>query len=157
MKEKIKYFNVVQIIGNILLLISVIGSFVATGKTQNTMIGLFWFALTINMLGITYFFATWTKGGINADVKKSKQIFSDLDNVSVTLIIIYMLFYLGIMFAYNTSSDIRNNFYLIGVSYAITVFVEVILFTVVEKAYKETIKLVKKNNIGKNDRCDRKK
>lgn len=157
MKEKIKYFNVVQIIGNILLLISVIGSFVATGKIQNTMIGLFWFALTINMLGITYFFAAWTKGGINADVKKSKQIFSDLDNVSVTLIIIYMLFYLGIMFAYNTSSDIRNNFYLIGVSYAITVFVEVILFTVVEKAYKETIKLVKKNNIGKNDRSDRKK
>lgn len=157
MKEKIKYFNVVQIIGNILLLISVIGSFVATGKIQNTMIGLFWFALTINMLGITYFFATWTKGGINADVKKSKQIFNDLDNVAVTLIVGYMLAYLIIIFITNMSSGIRNNFYLIGGSYILTVFVEVILFTVVEKAYKETIKLVKKNNIGKNDKSDRKK
>ena len=109
------------------------------------------------MLGITYFFATWTKGGINADVKKSKQIFNDLDNVAVTLIVGYMLAYLIIMFMTNMSNDIRNNFYLIGGSYILTVFVEVILFIVVEKAYKETIKLVKKNNIGKNDRSDRKK
>ena len=73
MKEKIKYLNPIQIIGNILIVISFLGIFITKQNVQDIMIKLYWLSIMLNIFGIILFLSTWTKGGINADVHSSKR------------------------------------------------------------------------------------
>ncbi|MGN0974348.1 MAG: hypothetical protein ACI4OT_06355 [Bacilli bacterium] len=155
MKEKIKSFNLIQIISNILLLIAVVGVFITKQDIKNVLIGLYWFAITLNIVGMTWFLATWTKGGVNADVHRSKRILQELDNITLTFVVCYVLSYLGIVFLQSINPIFRDNIYLIIGFYLFTLVAELILFIAEEKAYKETLKVIKKNKIGKNDRNDR--
>ena len=155
MKEKIKSFNLIQIISNILLLIAVVGILITKQNIKNVLIGLYWFDITLNIVGITWFFATWTKGGVNADVHNSKRILQELDNITLAFVVCYVLSYLGIVFLQSINPIFRDNIYLIIGFYLFTLVAELILFIAEEKAYKETLKVIKKNKIGKNDRNDR--
>ncbi len=157
MREKFRAFNPLQIIANIFMLIGVIGSLVLKDNTQDFMIGLYWFGLVVNVLGLTWFFATWTRGGLDIDVKNSKRIFSELDNITLSFVVLYVLAFLIILFILNIKPEFRNNLYLIIGSYIFTIIVELVTYIAEEKAYKETAKLIDKNKLGKNDRNDRKK
>lgn len=156
MKERIKSFNLIQIISNILLLIAVVGIFLTKQDIKNVLIGLYWFAITLNIFGMTWFLATWTKGGVNADVHNSKRILQELDNTTLAFVVCYVLSYLGIVFLQSINSIFRDNIYLIIGFYLFTLVAQVILYIAEEKAYKETLKVIKKNKIGKNDSNDRK-
>lgn len=156
MKERIKSFNLIQIISNILLLIAVVGIFLTKQDIKNVLIGLYWFAITLNIFGMTWFLATWTKGGVNADVHNSKRILQELDNTTLAFVVCYVLSYLGIVFLQSINPIFRDNIYLIIGFYLFTLVAQVILYIAEEKAYKETLKVIKKNKIGKNDSNDRK-
>ena len=106
---------------------------------------------------MTWFFASWTKGGTNADVHNSKRILSELDNITLTFVVLYVLGFLIILFIQNIRPEIRENIYLIIGFYIYTLIVEIMSYIAEEKAYKETVKLIKKKNIGKNDTNDTKK
>ena len=154
MKEKIKLFNPIQIISNILLIISVIGFLISK---NDLMVSLYWVGVVLNVIGLTWFFATWTKGGVNADVHNSKRIFNELDNITLSFVVLYVLAFLIIIFIQNMNLEIRENVYLIVGFYIYTLIVEVISYIAEEKAYKETLKVIKKNKVGKNDTSDTKK
>ena len=121
------------------------------------MIGLFWPGIVVNVMGLTWFFAKWTKGGTNIDVHDSKRIFSELDNITLSFVVIYTLGFLIVIFMINLNPEIRNNLYLITGSYIMTLVVELISYIAEEKAYKEMVKVISKNKVGANDRSDRKK
>lgn len=157
MKEKIKTLNPVVIISNILMIIGIIGSIVAKQDIKTWFNGLYWFAITINVIGVTWFLATWTKGGVNADVHISKRIFQELDNITLAFVVCYVLAFLGIVFLQNVNPIFRENTLLIVGFYIFTIVVETIVFIAEEKAYNETKKVVGKNNLGKNDTNDGKK
>ena len=55
------------------------------------------------------------------------------------------------------NSTLTDNIYVIICFYLFTIVAEIIAFIVEEKAYKETLKVIKKNRVGKNDTCDTKK
>ena len=95
MKEKIKYLNPIQIIGNILIVISFLGIFITKQNVQDIMIKLYWLSIMLNIFGIILFLSTWTKGGINADVHSSKRILQEFDNISLTFLCCYVLVFLG--------------------------------------------------------------
>lgn len=157
MKEKIKSVNLIQIISNILLLITVIGSIFSKDNIKEVMISLYWLSVTINIFGIILFLGKWTKDGINADVHKSKRILEELSNITMAFIVCYVLVYLGIVFIQNMNPVFGDNIYLIVGFYLFTIVVEIIAFVSEEKAYKETLKVIKKNKVGINDTCDTKK
>lgn len=150
MKEKIKYLNPIQIIGNILIIISFLGIFITKQNVQDIMIKLYWLSIMLNIFGIILFLSTWTKGGINADVHSSKRILQEFDNISLTFLCCYVLVFLGMAFYFNITQTGRDNIYVIISFFLFTMFAEIIVYISEEKAYKETIKLVKKNKIGKN-------
>lgn len=157
MKEKIKSMNLIQIISNILMLITVIGSIFSKDNIKEVMISLYWLSVTINIFGIILFLGKWTKDGINADVHKSKRILEELSNITMAFIVCYVLVYLGIVFIQNMNPVFGDNIYLIVGFYLFTIVVEIIAFVSEEKAYKETLKVIKKNKVGINDTCDTKK
>ena len=121
------------------------------------MISLYWLSVTINIFGLMLFLEKWTKNGINADVHKSKRILEELSNITMAFIVCYVLVYLGIVFIQNMNSTLTDNIYVIICFYLFTIVAEIIAFIVEEKAYKETLKVIKKNRVGKNDTCDTKK
>ena len=55
MKEKIKSMNLIQIISNILMLITVIGSIFPKDNIKDVMISLYWLSVTINIFGLMLF------------------------------------------------------------------------------------------------------
>lgn len=55
MKEKIKSMNLIQIISNILMLITVIGSIFSKDNIKDVMISLYWLSVTINIFGLMLF------------------------------------------------------------------------------------------------------
>ena len=57
MKEKIKSMNLIQIISNILMLITVIGSIFSKDNIKDVMISLYWLSVTINIFGLIFSFA----------------------------------------------------------------------------------------------------
>lgn len=157
MKEKIKSMNLIQIISNILMLITVIGSIFSKNNIKDVMISLYWLSVTINIFGLMLFLGKWTKSGINADVHKSRRILEELSNITMAFIVCYVLVYLGIVFIQNMNDSLTDNIYVIVCFYLFTIVAEIIAFIVEEKAYKETLKVIKKNRVGKNDTCDTKK
>ena len=157
MKEKIKSMNLIQIISNILMLITVIGSIFSKDNIKDVMISLYWLSVTINIFGLMLFLEKWTKNGINADVHNSKRILEELSNITMAFIVCYVLVYLGIVFIQNMNDSLTDNIYVIVCFYLFTIVAEIIAFIVEKKAYKETIKVIKKNRVGKNDTCDTKK
>lgn len=142
MKEKIKVFNPILIISNVLMLVSVTGCLFTKENILKIMISLYWLSITLNIIGIILFIGTWTKGGINIDKKKSKSIFNGLDDLVLGIIVCYTLFFLGIVFVGNMSIEFRNNIYLIIGFYILTIIIELFLYIIEEKTYKETKKLV---------------
>ena len=60
MKEKIKSMNLIQIISNILMLITVIGSIFSKDNIKDVMISLYWLSVTINIFGLMLFLGKWT-------------------------------------------------------------------------------------------------
>lgn len=75
----------------------------------------------------------------------------------MAFIVCYVLVYLEIVFMQNMNPVFKDNIYLIIGFYLFTIVVEIIAFVAEEKAYKETLKVIKKNKVGKNDTCDTKK
>ena len=61
MKEKIKSMNLIQIISNILMLITVIGSIFSKDNIKDIMISLYWLSVTINIFGLMLFFRKMDK------------------------------------------------------------------------------------------------
>ena len=157
MKEKIKSMNLIQIISNILMLITVIGSIFSKDNIKDVMISLYWLSVTINIFGLILFLGKWTKNGINADVHKSQRILEELSNITMAFIVCYVIVYLGIVFIQNMNPLFGDNIYLVVGFYLFTIVAEIIAFVAEEKAYKETLKVIKKNKVGKNDTCDTKK
>lgn len=157
MKEKIKSLNILQIISYILLLVSFIALFLTKNKVQNFMIGLFWESILLIVLGTIWFLFKWTKDGVNADVKKSKIIVNELSNITMAWVVCYVLAFLLEIFFINITSGLRENIYLIICTFIMTIITQIILYVVEEKAYKDTLKIINKNKLGKNDSNDTKK
>ena len=139
------------------MLITVIGSIFSKDNIKNVMISLYWLSVTINIFGLMLFLEKWTKNGINADVHKSKRILEELSNITMAFIVCYVLVYLGIVFIQNMNPLFGDNIYLVVGFYLFTIVAAIIAFVAEEKAYKETLKVIKKNKVGKNDTCDTKK
>ena len=78
-----------------------------------------------------------------------------INHITLAFVVCYVLSYLGIVFLQSINPIFRDNIYLIIGFYLFTLVAELILFIAEEKAYKETLKVIKKNKIGKNDRNDR--
>lgn len=157
MKEKIKSLNAIQIISYTLLIVSFIAIFFTKDKIQNFMFGLFWESIILIVLGTIWFLSKWTKDGINADVKKSKMIINELSNITLAWVVFYVLAFLLVIFFINTNSNLRENIYLIIGTFIMTIITQIIIYVAEEKAYKDTIKIINKNKLGKNDSNDTKK
>ena len=61
------------------------------------------------------------------------------------------------MFITSIKSEYRNNLYLISGTFIMSLITQVIVYIAEEKAYKETVKIINQNKIGKNDSNDTKK
>lgn len=157
MKEKIKSLNIVQILSNILMIISFIVLFVTKDKIQNFIIGLFWESIILIVLGTMWFLYKWTKNGVNADVTHSKKILTELDNITIAWVVCFVVAFLVVMFITNIKPEYRNNLYIISGTFIMSLITQIIVYIAEEKAYKETVKIISKNKIGKNDSNDTKK
>ena len=84
MKEKIKYFNPVQIIGNILL----IGTLISLIITRNKLLfSLYWCIVPLLLIGTVWFLAKWGTRGSDIDKKKSKEVSRSFDDITTVLIV----------------------------------------------------------------------
>jgi len=142
MKEKIKYFNPVQIITNILLIGTLIGLIITK---EDIAFNLFWFITTILLLGNVWFIAEWGKRGSNADIKKSKEVSRSFDDITTGMMVFYSLIYLGIMFSEYFVDTIKTNLYVAIGFYVLTLLFELFIFISVDKAVKDTDKVISDN------------
>lgn len=142
MKEKIRYFNIVQIVGNILLLISLIVMLITRSDFS---FGLYWLSVPISLLGNVYFIGKWSKRGVNVDNKKSKEVARSLDDITSAFMVFYGLVYLGIIFAmeYCVKAMATNIYVALGF-YLLTLVFELFIYVAVDKAYKDTKELISK-------------
>ena len=131
MRERIKYFNIVQILGNIFLLIDVIALVI----NQND----FWVSL--------YWVGKWSKNGLNIDKRKSELVNRSLNDTTTVLLVLYTLVYLAIIFIqdfpnFNIS---LNNLYVFISLYLFTVILEIFIYVIIDKAYNDTKKIIQDN------------
>ena len=142
MKEKIKYFIPIQIISNILL----VGTLIYLVITKEDIaFNLFWFVTTILLLGNVWFLAKWGKRGSDVDKKKSKDVSRSFDDITTVMMVFYTLIYLGIMFSEYFIDTIKTNLYVALGFYALTILFQLFIFIAVDKAIKDTDKLIDKN------------
>lgn len=140
MKEKIKYYNIVQILSNILLFISLIVVLIVKSDFSYN---LYWCIVPVTILGNIYFIGKWSKGGIDLDKNKSSKINRSLDDSTVSLTVLYALVYLGIMFIECFDVTIKTNIYIVLVFYIITLAFELFISVLVDTAIKDTKKIIK--------------
>lgn len=141
MKEKVKYFNIVQIVGNILLLASLIA--VVITKSDYSF-NLYWFSVPISLLGNVYFIGKWSKRGVNVDNKKSKEVARSLDDMTSAFMVFYGLVYLGLVFTMDYFvKTLATNLYVAIGFYILTLVFELFIYVAVDKAIKDTQKIVK--------------
>lgn len=138
MKKRIEALNLVQIISNIGLIISFIFYLI----TKHTLsVSFYWLFMYASLLGNVWFLRKWLKSGLNIDKRKSKNIYSELDNYSITFVVVYALIFLAIIFLQNLGVLSQDNFYVIILLFLFTIFFEVCLYISEEKVYNETKKL----------------
>ena len=142
MRKRVETLNFVQIISNFGLIISLI---LYLFSKNNIVLGLYWIFLELAIIGNVWFLSKWLKTGLNLDKNKSNHIHNELDNISITLIVIYTLVFLAIVFLQNINVLSNDNVYVIILMFIFTIFLEISLYILEEKAYNETKKLVNKS------------
>ncbi len=138
MQKRIEALNIVQIVSNIGLVIS----FLFYLFTRHALsVSFYWLFIYSALLGNVWFLRKWLKGGLNIDKRKSKTIYSELDNYSMAFVVVYALVFLAIVFLQSLGVLAQDNFYVIILLFLFTIFFEVCLYISEEKVYKETKKL----------------
>ena len=144
MLKRIKYFNIGQIITNILL----IGVVIYLIITQNKLsFNLFWLLSTLLLLFNVYFISKWSNKGKEIDVakNKSKEVIRSFNDITAVMLVFYGLVFLGIQFIEYFEITVKTNIYVALGFYALTIIFQLFCFIAVNKAIKETKELVKKN------------
>ena len=144
MIKRIKYFNLGQIITNILL----IGVVICLGINQTKFsFNLYWLLSTLLILCNVYFISKWSNRGkeIDIDKNKSKEVTRSFNDITAVMLVFYGLVFLGIQFVEFFDESIRTNLYVALGFYALTIVFQLFCFIAVDKAVKETKKLVDKN------------
>lgn len=139
MKEKIKYFNPIQIISNILLMGTLIPLIITKEKF---LFNLYWCVVPVLLLGTVWFISKWGKRGTDIDTKKSKEVSRSFDDITTVLLVIYALIYLGILFMEYFVDTIKINIYVAIGFYALSIVVQLFMFVAVDSAYKDTKKII---------------
>ncbi len=138
MKEKIEALNITQILGNIGLVVSLI-FYLFTRHPFS--VAFYWVSIYAALIGNVWFLRKWLKVGLDIDKKKSKAIYSELDNFAMLFVVIYVLVFLAIVFLLNLEVLANDNFYVIVLLFIFTLFFEICMYISEEKVYNETKKL----------------
>ena len=144
MRERIKYFNIVQILGNIFLLIDVIALVI---NQNDFWVSLYWCLIPFTLIGNVYCVGKWSKNGLNIDKRKSELVNRSLNDTTTVLLVLYTLVYLAIIFIqdfpnFNVS---LNNLYVFISLYLFTVILEIFIYVIIDKAYNDTKKIIQDN------------
>ncbi|MDD4831523.1 MAG: hypothetical protein PHR09_01510 [Bacilli bacterium] len=139
MKEKIKYFNVLQIVSNISLIVLLIPLIVTKEKF---IFNLFWLVILILILGTVWFTAKWGKRGTDTEVKKSKEVARSFDDITTILLVLYGLVYLGIEIMTYFVDTVKVNIYVAIGFYVFSIVVQLFMFVAVDNAVKNSIKII---------------
>lgn len=139
MKEKIKYFNVLQIVSNILLVILLIPLIITKDKF---MFNIFWLVVLVLILGTVWFTAEWGKKGTDTEVRKSKEVARSFDDITTILLVLYGLVYLGIELMTYFVDTVKVNIYVTIGFYVFSIVVQLFMFVAVDNAVKNSIKIV---------------
>lgn len=139
MEEKIKYFNSIQIISNILL-IGIVILLIVTG--EKFLFNLYWCIVPLLLLGTVWFISKWGKRGTDIDTKKSKEVSRSFDDITTVLLVLYALIYLGILFMEYFDDTIKINIYVAIGFYVLSIIVQLFMFIAVDSAYKDTKKII---------------
>lgn len=141
MKSESK-LNFLLIISNIIMFISLIAYLILRNKITKS---LFWTLIPLLILIIVVFINKWSKRGLNVDKSNSNLIQRSFDDITAVATVLYTCVYLGILFIESAfNKNITSNIYVIVGFYILTLIFELITYTSVYAAKKDTKKLVEK-------------
>ena len=134
--------NVLLIISNIIMLISLIAYLILRNDIIKS---LYWTLIPLLILIIIVFINNLSKRGLNVDKSNSNLIQRSFDDITAVAIVIYGCIYLGILFIESAfNKNVKSNIYVIVGFYILTLIFELITYTSVYAAKKDTKKLVEK-------------
>ena len=141
MRERIKYFNIVQILGNIFLLIDVIALVI---NQNDFWVSLYWCLIPFTLIGNVYCVGKWSKNGLNIDKRKSELVNRSLNDTTTVLLVLYTLVYLAIIFIqdFPNCNISLNNLYVFISLYLFTVILEIFIYVIIDNAYNDTKKII---------------
>ena len=148
MQRKVKYFNNIQIFGNIGLLIVFI--LVLTTNIKN-IFNLYWLMFGIAFLGNVIYLNKWSKEGKTWYKKRDKSYTDNLtrkqSDLLLFIMVAYTLIVCGLYIIEFFIPSITLDLSVIISFYILTIVFEYVIYVIVVRTFKEVNKLIDKDGV----------
>jgi len=143
MRNNLRYFNAVQIISNIILLITIVLFVIFNTNFLNN---LYWTLIPVTFLGNLAYIGKWSKEGMSWYKEKDSSWNENLTRKTseklMFLLVAFALIYLALLFMEYFIPQIRTSYYTIIGLYLLTIAFEYYIFRIVIKTDKNIKSLI---------------
>lgn len=146
MLKSLKYFNNIQIVSNIILLIVLIITIIIQ---SDRLFHLYWMVLGITFIGNILCINKWSKEGKTwykkIDKNWSKNLTRKPSDTLLTIVVLYTLIVCSIFVTEIFVSDITSNALIIIGYFILTIIFEYIIYSIIDHTFKEVERLINTN------------
>ena len=146
MLKNLKYFNNIQIVSNIFLLIVLIITLIIQ---SDRLFHLYWMILGITFLGNIFCINKWSKEGKTwykkADKNWSKNLTRKPSDTLLTIVVLYTLIVCSIFIIEFFVNDIIINNFVIIFYFVLTIIFEYVIYLIINCTFKEVEGLISTN------------